>query len=459
MEGGKFLSDESSYSEDYASKSEVSDQELVSEANISPSVHEFLKQSNEIQEEIKKLSVLCQQISPQKEDFEVRSFDEEEMDWSEQIETSQSEGVWDEINKLLEKHGFGVINLYQDENYQESPDLNSVADTFIEVLTEYSNLSRNYKDTEEQVRQLKEHNSYLSQNLQSAKSQDLHSHNKLLEEQIAKTKQMCKDKDNQIKKLKNQLHLESVSLNFKSEKKVSIFSAFMGRDYDPSRTSDSKVMGIIMMYEDQKKKLSEDLESLRSETNEFQNYFQDLNKKNQELSSQVESLHSQNHQMKTHLDSLTQKPEILTKVIEELQLKSEHEILPALKKMQQVMLALPSVEEFVKGVCENLIEEGASMEEVVPRVTFLKEFRNHICNSLGETSAEHIVKLVSAVRHFTRLFQVSENQNLVPIIENIFLFVHEMKVFLGYARKALSMQEAPMKDLLGTCMKRLQSCV
>ena len=35
--------------------------------NISSSVQEFLKQSNEIQEEIRKLSELCLQISPKKE--------------------------------------------------------------------------------------------------------------------------------------------------------------------------------------------------------------------------------------------------------------------------------------------------------------------------------------------------------------------------------------------------------
>lgn len=37
--------------------------------NISSSVQEFLKQSNEIQEEIRKLSELCQQISPKKDSF------------------------------------------------------------------------------------------------------------------------------------------------------------------------------------------------------------------------------------------------------------------------------------------------------------------------------------------------------------------------------------------------------
>ena len=37
--------------------------------NISNSVQDFLKQSNEIQEEIRKLSELCQQISPQKSSF------------------------------------------------------------------------------------------------------------------------------------------------------------------------------------------------------------------------------------------------------------------------------------------------------------------------------------------------------------------------------------------------------
>lgn len=146
------------YKEPYSSASP-----MLRPPTLNKSVQEFFKQSSEIQEEIRQLSEMCQQISPKREYFPSSySYPDEEQEWNQQnIETSSqhsSQGqqeydeeietvTWDAINGLLEKHGFNLLALYQEEDTQ-IPNLNSFADTLVEVLTEYANQGRALADCE-----------------------------------------------------------------------------------------------------------------------------------------------------------------------------------------------------------------------------------------------------------------------------------------------------------------------
>ena len=94
------------------------------------SVEDFLKQSNEIQEEIRKLSNLCEEISPSKPEKNSENKEEKEF--------------WHDINLMLVKHGFSPIA-------GGIPTLSSISDTLIDVLTEFSSLKTSYKEIQFQL--------------------------------------------------------------------------------------------------------------------------------------------------------------------------------------------------------------------------------------------------------------------------------------------------------------------
>jgi hypothetical protein len=89
------------------------------------SIQDFLKQSNEIQEEIRKLSNLCEEIPDTPEKTPKKTKKEKEF--------------WEDIKSMLLKHGFNTFP-------GKVPTLNSISDILIDVLTEYSRLKSSFKE-------------------------------------------------------------------------------------------------------------------------------------------------------------------------------------------------------------------------------------------------------------------------------------------------------------------------
>lgn len=91
----------------------------------SSSIQDFLRQSSEIQSEIKQISRLCYQISP-----ELGSLCQE---------PSKELGPnWAQVNLLLVSNGFKEVLLHQDA----VPDLKSLFESLVDVLNEYAATKR-----------------------------------------------------------------------------------------------------------------------------------------------------------------------------------------------------------------------------------------------------------------------------------------------------------------------------
>ena len=95
---------------------------------------------------------------------------------------------------MLETNGFNPIVLIQDEYDQEGPDITSLSDAIVDVLTEYSNLSRNYSEVEGTINKLEAENKEMQNAIEKSKRiesqfKDLDRINRQLNEKINKYKQ------------------------------------------------------------------------------------------------------------------------------------------------------------------------------------------------------------------------------------------------------------------------------
>jgi hypothetical protein len=97
--------------------------------NMTNSIDTFLKQSDEIQNEIHRLSDICE-VESSKRPGKHQSFSNPEEDYIKSINTS------------LEKHGFKTIPL-------KSPSISSFSDILIDVLTEFSSLKESLQENQE----------------------------------------------------------------------------------------------------------------------------------------------------------------------------------------------------------------------------------------------------------------------------------------------------------------------
>lgn len=392
---------------------------------VSSSVQEFLKQSNEIQEEIRKLSELCQQISPKKDSF-IEEAPKEKEDYEE------NHVAWDEINNLLNSHGFNTLALYTDEYDQEVPDPVSIQDSVVELITEYSNLYRNYEEISNSYKELEEEYKSKSNQIERNKSMEekmknLDKINRQLQEKVNKQQELLKGKEEALIKVSTQ---RNKSLG---DRPINVFKAFMEQEYNPMRDNDAKVMAIIQNYEEQVQKLLKDLNSSKREIDSMNQSFKRLKDRS------VESENSYHHSKVTNDVEIQDKLKVLQSAVSQLSLKSYNEIPKALNKIQQVMLTLPGIDRFVKQICEEVMLSPASrLEEVVETLREMKrkcsagdKFKNTVFEQFGANSDHEVFERVKGYLYFCKLFEIRPRDDIVASIESIFFFVHEIKMFLA----------------------------
>ncbi|CAG9330323.1 unnamed protein product [Blepharisma stoltei] len=477
---------------------------------LNKSVQEFFKQSNEIQEEIRQLTEMCQQISPKREFYPSSySYPGEEQEWREQNQENVSQhsdtgGVnyleeisWTEINGLLEKHGFNTLPLYVDGNLL-IPNINEITDTLVEVLTEITNQGRALEESEgnivrlqQEIKDLRMINDKLKEDLWKMKNmeekrkaddnkvKELSQYNRDLQEKLAKCSEICKEKEALIMKIKGQMDLNSHSGYQASpdSRAASLFFNFMEREYNASRETDSKIMSIIMMYEDQKYRQIKELSSIKKDMDISKKYFKDLEMNYTKINQDLEDSKIENQTLKNRIKYLeqhttsenTEKLKIINSITQALSLRSYEEILPAIFKMQQVLLALPNVDKFVTSVCAELFSGEAALspnklDNVVPEIQRLKNSLNEVLDykaklseAYGNIDEREIIEKARGLAHFCRLFDVKRTDDIVNVVEGVFFFVHELKLFLGFARRALRLQpDSPVKQVLEEIMKIIQ---
>lgn len=390
-----------------------------SSKNISSSVQEFLKQSNEIQEEIRKLSELCQQISPKKDSF----VDET----GQSKEEYEEENYWNKVNTMLETHGFSPVVMIEEEYNQDVPDVNSLSDTLVDVITEYSNLARMHTEMQSEYSKLEIENKELQNVAGKAKKlesqyKDLDKINRQLQEKLSKNHQESRGKEETRGKYNPRPS---------NEKTANIFKSFMEQDYSPMRDSDAKVMGLIQNYEEQKGKILSELSNYKRENEELKNLLKRSKERKHEEKPRSEYM--ENYEIES------EKNKILASVVKQLQLKNYAEIPNAINKIQQVLLTLPGIDKLVKQICEvitlnpvsGLEEVLGTLQEIMKQRKNLDKFKLAVCESLSTNNEHDVFEKLKGLQYFCKLFEVKQKDDVIGVVEGIFYFVHEIKMFLA----------------------------
>ena len=393
------------------------------------SVQEFLKQSTEIQDEIRKLSEICQQISPK-------------FTGSKNIEIPEKPD-WEKVNQLIKSCNLTPLIIENDEANHES-----LTETFLEIIYEYSaqlGISEQAKNETNQlekiVNEIQEKNKSLEQKLENLKSRkniesevrELEKISKTMENKFKKMKENLKEKEEIIRELrknmgKNDKEFENTNGASGINRSKEIFEIFMGREFKERSKSDSKVIKIIDMYEKYKYKL--------------ENVSPDLN-------------------MSPDLNELQV-------ILDELEVVSANDALVIISRLKQDAMFSADAENFIQEIYHELFlrsltsKESARSEEILVEIlSKISEIKNSLI-SIGEfrrdlihtmqckrnTTNEKIIEKAKVIGYFRKLFQIGEEENEFKIVHDIFFFVHEIKIFLQQARSIIGKESTSLSSLL-----------
>lgn len=143
---------------------------------------------------------------------------------------------------------------------------------------------------------------------------------------------------------------------------------------------------------------------------------------------------SKQHRKATSLASISseaakiEKVCILDEIKKLLGAKDYSQIVPDLKKIKQVMLTLPEIENFMNCVCKEILPNLKNPNYLQQALIKIKKLSN--MQKEFEFVLQDNVQMKSAIDYFSRLFDVQGRENLIGTMDGIFYFVHEMKEFL-----------------------------
>ncbi|CAG9322741.1 unnamed protein product [Blepharisma stoltei] len=367
----------------YSSDPNTSLLEHLKTAEISKSlfekpINDFLKESNEIQEEIKILTEMCRS----------------------QIQTTED---WDYINELLLKNDFDAIFI----NSYGTPDIKSIIDAILALISEYEKLkSQNYNE---------------------------------------KTPRSSMRASSPIP--------ESSSTPRNRSKKDDYFRVFwnvLHKDYDNSSPYDQSVLSYISQSEEHKLIYEGKLTSYQDQISFLKSRLKEVDQRN--YFSSPESYES------PYKESTIGLKEIASA----LGVDSIDEILSAIEQMNKVLKVVPNLERFIEDVCQELLPStvkeqtyesySKAFEEVIPTIKELKSLIDHLHNfkqkvysslKLQLNTPESVVlDSIKAIRYFEKLFEVKMGDDLLGVMEQLFLFVHEMRLFVQNMKNALGLDKS-----------------
>ena len=214
----------------------------------------------------------------------------------------------------------------------------------------------------------------------------------------------------------------------------------MEQDYNPIRELDAKVMAIIQNYEEKQKKIILEMSEYKKE---LENYSNIIRKTKSDTFEQNPSKSVINKPKGYNNELINQenkeKIKVLDSIIFQLSLNSHLEIPDALSKLQKVTLTLPRIDKFIKQISEEITLNPASrLEDVLEtakdmkkKLKELEKFKKIITENLFTINESEILEKIKGINYFCTLFEVKTNDYLIDVVEGIFYFVHEMKLFLA----------------------------
>ena len=386
---------------------------------------------------------------------------------------------WKSVNEMLTAQGFRPLLLKGESG--EVQDWDSVCETMQDVLADFSHCVQDLTKAEKTINSLTSDSQLLKDEVTRLKSR-IDEEKSLRQEERFDFDRRSRDQERQAStltvkletalsqlkqrdELMRQLKEQQKELNEEdagpvieaTDRDKAIFRQYFKRE--PKGGRDGKVLGMINAYEERKKRSSSPdaaskasavlLKEMRSQIDAQTREIESLEKQKSQLMEEIQRL-------KSMTVSGKEKPsEVLVQALETLQLKNEKQLPLALHKMQQVIRALPGLESFIKAIsAEVLTNSSDSVENVIPTIRTWKQKavqwetwatqKMQLCHLLridsnadfGEIVRGRQLRAVKGVRnsagleHFRTLFEVGSEEDVVQVMNQVFLFVHEMKGLL-----------------------------
>lgn len=253
-----------------------------------------------------------------------------------------------------------------------------------------------------------------------------------------------------------------------------IFKRNFGRGIEKGSKNDSAIVNLISVYEVQKRSYEQDIERLAKELNNKrrtiaqveENMRQSYHKALNDMQEKLVMLEKRCTDLKLdkksggeHSDSNS----IVEEVCRVLNIKQSSQIVPAVVKLEKVLRAVPSLEKFIKDVFyivssnENS-EDKLTMENVIP--TLKKSFKElHDLKYKKKPGHNKVNFYQEVIEHFKHLFEIDKDEDLIETMDQVFLFVHELRSFLKSVRVSLNLDEGvTVNGILVRIKNILESC-
>lgn len=385
---------------------------------------------------------------------------------------------WKQVNEQLTAQGFRPLPLRPDNGDLSDPE--TACDALKDVLADFARCVEDLEKAEKTISALNTDSGALKNEIIRLKSRvdeekslrqedrfeadrlgrDLERQVSALSVKLDAAQSQIKQRDELMKQLKDQLRDQSEDESRSiegTERDKAIFRQYFQRE--PKGGRDGRVLGLISAYEERRKRTSPDPAKPESRASAI--LLKELRSQLDSQTLEIESLDKQrlalieeNQRLKTASGSGEKPGDIIAQALETLQLKSEKQLPAALRKMQQVIRALPGLESFIKAISTEVLTGGAdSVENILPSIKTWKQKavqwetwssqRALLCQHLRLDPASDFADIVMAIQlrvvkggktsgeldHFKTLFEVGP-EDVVQVMNQVFLFVHEMKGLL-----------------------------
>jgi hypothetical protein len=211
-----------------------------------------------------------------------------------------------------------------------------------------------------------------------------------------------------------------------------LFKEIMNRNFNKKNDDDHNIMSFIKYTEIQRDKLINKIQELNLQAEKSCIDLKDLETKNKELYSKLK---------KSNISiENNEKLKIIDQVCRDLSIKSIKELPDVIGKFQQVMVALPNVEKFISEVSEELLAEQSSkkLDDIIPKIRAHKkliveaeDFKKRVSQAHGTEKLKDIIAYGKGFSHFCKLFEVTNTDKVISVVEELFYFVHQIKGFLS----------------------------
>jgi hypothetical protein len=411
------------------------------------SVDEFLKKSNEMKEEFRKLEFLCKELSPKRK--AEKSIEPEEHYKELDLPSKPQSMEWRPLNDILIKVGLRPLASV----HGGAVDPSEVTIAFQHIVRECEATHQSLREANSEITRLVTEQNALIADRNKLRTDLRHSK----EDSRRDTEGQLKNLEAEVRDLRDKLtqaeHKESVARRLKEQdgdRGKDVFRAFMGRDFVPQSSKDSKIMGMILMYEEHLRGLEGDMQKLSQREHELYTQLRE--------STAVFSR-----------DRPRQEASLSKRLAQMLEVEETNEgIIGGVITLLKVVRVVPSLENLIKQVCEIVLPSPQSIPELLPVLTQLTQeartvgaIRASLTRLQPSLDFEQylettLVADLSGLTLYRLLFKVEARDSVEASVQQVFMYVHEVSQFFREVRRRLHLHpETEMQGVLDHLARQL----